>query len=129
MPIGTGIVRLSGRTGSDRQRAKPSLLTLSEIGVSENGVNRSSRGLARYSLGGYDVRAVRYKNTTPCRSPGGLLRKRNIKQRLGKCGGVVCHAPWGGQPDFPSSEIQAPLGYDTTCYGCHVALAVHDGSS
>src|SRR6266545_696848 len=61
--------------------------------------------------------------------PGGLLRKCNIKQRLDKCGGVVCHAPWGGQPEFPSGEIQAPLGYETTGYGCHIALAVDDGSS
>src|SRR5271166_6573250 len=60
---------------------------------------------------------------------GWLLRKCNIKQRLDKCGGVVCHAPWGGQPDFSSGEIQASLGYETTGYGCHIALAVDDGSS
>jgi hypothetical protein len=58
----------------------------------------------------------------------GLLSKRNIKQRLDKCGGIVWHAPWGGQRDFPAGERQSRLGQEITCYGCHVALAVDDGS-
>jgi hypothetical protein len=59
----------------------------------------------------------------------GLMSKRNIKQRLYERGGVVCHAPWGRQRDFPSGKIQASLGYQTTRYGRHIALAVDDGSA
>jgi hypothetical protein len=60
---------------------------------------------------------------------GGLFCKRNIKQRLDERGGVVGHAPWGSQLDFPSGEIQALLRYETTGYGRYFALAVDNGRS
>ncbi len=74
------------------------------------------------------MRAITDNWSTAVRS-GRLLSKRNIKQRLDKCCGVVCNAPRSGQFDFPSGEIEAPLGYDTTCYGCHIAIAVDNGGS